>query len=262
MLESVAKGVRILSVLISHNIDMFREVNGMNTVLQFLNHELELHANPTDCFYEHTAEIVPSYASRAYLIRILLRIIKIALNKLETVPGVSHNEIRTIIDSGLLLSLRKNFEKQKYDIYEPSLQLLSIMVNDNPHLINEFVSDGTLISLFDSLETQLPPYPKLMGVLAKFLCSTALNTEGIKIIEQYSTVSRLLHALGSYEGSALSSEVAIAIGDSLQELMTLIPGIKDRVVAGCILLVSALEYSNLSVRECFFTQLTNVAKLL
>ena len=67
-LTNTAKAVRILSVVVSHSIDMFKEINGLDTVLVLLVKEIKL----------YNAEADPS---RAYLIRAFLRLLKIALTK-------------------------------------------------------------------------------------------------------------------------------------------------------------------------------------
>ncbi|CAG9335559.1 unnamed protein product [Blepharisma stoltei] len=258
-LTSMAKATRILTVLISHSIDMFRELDGLDTVLQLTNNEIELLTSPQDCFYSFTADIIPTETTRAALLRPLLRVIKIVLTKAE--PGAAQEEVREILEAGLIKSLKKLFEKQRFDLYEPAIQILNTIIGEVP-IVAEWIADGTLVAFFNSLETTLPPNSKLMGVITRFLCQISLQAEGVQLIERFSTISRILQALGSIDTSVLSNDVAVGIGESLQELMTIVPGIRDKAVEGCIQLIYNLRSCDLSAKESFFTQLTNIGRLL
>jgi HECT-domain (ubiquitin-transferase)/Domain of Unknown Function (DUF913)/Ubiquitin binding region len=248
-LYNISKAVRILSVIVSHSIDMFKEIAGLDTILRLLVKEINIYNAKPD-------------PSRAYLLRAFLRLLKIVLTKWDSTHITPISEIRNIMSSGVLASIRKSYELCYFDIYEPSLQLLSCFVTDYPSLVLEFVQDGTIQVLLQSLEGKLPSNPKLMGILAKFLCLIATNAEGSRLIEEFNTIVRLLEALGSTEGSALSNDLAISIGESLQDLMSNIPSVLEKAVEGCIQLISSLHSSNTATREIFFTQLTNVGRLM
>ena len=248
-LANTAKAVRILSVVVSHSIDMFKEIHGLDTVLVLLVKELGLYNAQED-------------PARAYLIRAVLRLLKIALTKWDPSHTIAHSEVRTIIDSGLLNSLHKTYECRLFDIYEPCLQLLCCLVNDYLPLVAELIADGTVQSLLQSLEGKLPSNPKLVSVIARFLCYVAANKQGAEMIQQFSTIARLLQALGSTEGTALSNDLATSIGESLQDLMMNIPSLLDHAEDGCIQLVLSLNNTVVVSRELFFAQLTNVGRLL
>ena len=228
---------------------IYDPIHKLDTVLVLLKKEFEI--------YNHKSD-----PSRAYLIRAFLRLLKIALTKWDASHTIAHSEIRQIIDSGLITSFKRTYELCNYEIYEPSLQLLSCFVNDYQPLVGEFIANGTVSVLLHSLEGKLPSNPKLMGILAKFLCSISTNTEGVKLIEGYNTIVRLLQALGSIEGTALSNDLAVSIGENLQDLMMVIPSMLGKAVDGCIQLINSLQNSNIAARETFFTQLTNVGRLL
>jgi hypothetical protein len=46
--------------------------------------------------------------------------------------------------------------------------------------------------LLQSLETELPPLPKLFTSVIKFLCAIAMHPEAARLIEGFSTINRLI----------------------------------------------------------------------
>lgn len=249
-LQNMAKAVRILSVIVSHSIDMFKEIGGLDTVLTLLTKEIYIYYNNPD-------------PARAYLIRALFRLLKIVITKWDPSHTLNQGEVHHVLyESGLLESLKKVYEMCYYEVYEPSLQLLCCFVNFSKQIIDDLICNGTIQILLQSLEGKLPNNAKLVGVVTRFLCSVALNHEGNKIIEGFSTVERLLEALGSTNGVVLTADLAENIGENMQILMSNVPAVVNKAVDGCILLISSIQNCNTSIREVFFPQLTNIGKLI
>ena len=256
----LSKAVRILSVLLPHAMDMFKEVDGMNTAIKLATSEIRLLGENVEAFDEASGLRITSY-SRISLIKALLRLIKIALAKWDPVPGLSNNEIRAIIDSGLMAALNDMFIKKKYEIYEEALVLITQMINENPTLVGDLVSDGTIVSLLDSLEAFIPCNPRFIDILARFLCITGFNMDGARVIENYNIVSKLLVVLGNTDSLLFSNNTAVSIGESLQELITSVPNTIEKAIDGCIQLVNSLKTSDLTNADTFFQKINNIGKL-
>lgn len=261
-INTLASAVRILSVLISHSIEMFKELEGLDVVLQFTINELNLLSDPVPTYYSAGIEGEPTEGARVSLIRALLRVIKISLNKWEAVPGISNALIRKLVESGLMEAFKSVFERQKFDIYEHCIQLLNVLLGDMPPIVVDLISRGTLLALLTSLESELPNSPKLMVSIARILRSISLHDEGAKVLEGFNTVGRVLQALGNNDGAVLSNDVAAGVAESFQELIPRVPNMKQKAVESCVHLITSLQTSDLSKREAFFNQLTNIGKLL
>lgn len=251
-LTNLSKAVRILSVIVSHSIDMFKVIGGLETVVKLLMREIGE-------YNEKENKI------QAYLIRALLRLIKIVATKWDPSHILSHNEVSFILfDSGLLPALKRTFYLCKYEIFEPSLQLLCLFVGFYKHIIQDLNDSGAISALLCSLDNKLPNNAKLVGVIAKFLGTVTVNEELCRVLKVYSTIERLLEALGSGNSIGLTSELAESIGENLQTLMTNVPDLIEKAANGCVALVKSLNTitpSKILSREAFFPQLANIAKI-
>lgn len=256
----LTKAVKILSVLLPHSMDMFKEVDGMNTAITIATAQIRYFSEGIEGYDDASGLKVTLY-SRVSLIKALLRLIKVALAKWDPVPGLSNTEIRAILDSGLMVALNDMFVKKKYEIYEEALVLITQMINENPTLVGDLVLDGTMVSLLDSLEVFIPCNPKFIDILARFLCITGFNIDGARVIEGYSIVSKLLLVLGNTDSSLFSNNTAVSIGESLQELIASVPNTVEKAIDGCVELVISLKSADLSNSELFFQKISNIGKL-
>jgi hypothetical protein len=73
----------ILSVLIKQSIDMFKEINGLNIIIQLTSHELGVLSDQRETFYAPFIQGAPSEPERIGLIRILMKILNTAIAKWE-----------------------------------------------------------------------------------------------------------------------------------------------------------------------------------
>ena len=258
--DTLVKVVRILSILLPHSIDMFKEVDGMNTCIKLVTSQIKLLLDNVEEVNEENGIKVTEY-SRISLIKGLLRLIKIALAKWDPIPGQSSNEITSIIESGLLDALSSMFNKKKYEIYEEALILLTQMINENPTLVGDLATDGTILLFLDSLETFIPCSPRFIDILARFLCIAALNIDGSRIIEGYNIIPKLILTLGETDSAAFSNNIAVSIGESLQELIASVPNTIEKAIEGCIQLVISLKTADLTNVEGFFSKISNIGKL-
>ena len=244
---SIARGLRILSLLVSHSIDMFKELDGLSTVISLTIKELDAYN---------------SDPRTVYLLKSALRLIRISLNKWEQTPNIPSEQVRTLFDSGLLRSIKASFAKKKFEIFEPALHLLITLINDQPGLIPELINEGVVIEAVNAIEGEVPGDAKLVGVILKFLVGVSLHREGVDVLENSSCVGCALQALGTVQDSIISNELAISIGENLQELMGQVPGIREKAVQGCITLINKLQSETPSSKQVFFTQLNNIGRLL
>ena len=60
----------------------------------------------------------------------------------------------------------------------------------------------------------------------------------------------------------LSNDAAIGIGESLQELIRLVPSYKEKAIEGCLNLLLSIQSSEINEPKLFFMKLNNTGKLL
>jgi hypothetical protein len=261
-LASMSRAARVLSVLVSHAVEMFKEMDGIGVVLKLTIHELKLIGSPRDTFYADYIQSTPTKNDQKGLVRALLRLLKVALSKWEQQPGSSSSEVRRIIESELIGCMRGVFTVQCFDVYEPCLQLICSIVNEQPGVISELNSRNCIQPLLESLEGGIPSQPKLVSSIARILCVVSLHSEGARQLEAYDTISRLLQALGKTEGGALTNELSVDIAESVQDILSRMPRLRDKAVEGCVAMLQSLEVSEHKTREVYFNQLTSIGKLL
>lgn len=255
----LAKAVKILSLLLSHSMDMFKEVQGLQTSLALaISHVQQFNENTEEV--DERIDIRVTSSSRAGLIRSLLRLMKLALTKWDPVQGSANAEIRMIVDSELMLALNESFIKKKFEIYEESINLITHIINENTALVSDLISSRVIISLLESLENSVPSNPRLIEILARFLCICGFNVDGAHILEGYNLVINLIISLGDSEPSLFSSNTATNIGESLQELINSVPSTREKIVEGCFQLMISLKNSDTSDTDKFFGKVSNIGK--
>ena len=259
-LSCIAKAARILSVLASHSIEMFKELEGLSRTLSLAIFETARFTGSQKGHYAFMSEVTPDQHSRAYLVRAVLRLVKIALNKWEPSPSIPTSVIRQVLDSGITQAFQQLFDNKKFEVYESTLHLLVTMINEQPPIISELVSDNTLVSALRSLETPLPPQPKFLCVISKLLCAMVLQEAGVKVVQEFSTITHTLKAFGGLDSTQLSNDMALAFAENIKEVMTADLTSKEKAVEGCVQLVNNLHQTQ--SKESFFTQLNNVGRLL
>ncbi|OMJ79080.1 hypothetical protein SteCoe_20987 [Stentor coeruleus] len=255
----LTKAVKILSFILSHSMDMFKEVQGLQTSLGLVISHIQQFNENTEEVDENTG-IKVTNASRAGVIKSLLRMIKIALAKWDPAQGSANIEIRMIVDSELMPALNESFIKKKFEIYEESLHLITHIINENTGLVSDLISSRVIISLLESLENYIPSNPKLIEIIARFLCICGFNVDGAHILQGYDTVTKLIISLGDSESSLFSSIISTNIGESLQELINSLPNIQDKIIGGCIELIKSLITSDTSNPDKFFGKVSNISK--
>ncbi|OMJ87502.1 hypothetical protein SteCoe_10754 [Stentor coeruleus] len=255
----LTKAVKILSSLLSHSMDMFKEVQGLQTSLGLVISHIKQFNENLEEIDENTGIKITS-ASRAGVIRSLLLMMKTALTKWDPVQGSANTEIRMIVDSELMPALNESFIKKKFDIYEESICLITQIINENTGLVSDLISNRVIISLVESLENSIPNNPRLIEILSRFLCICGFNVDGSHIIENSNIVTNLITSLGDSEPSFFSSNIATNIGESLQELMQSVSNTREKVTEGCIKLINSLKTSDTSDTEKFFNKVSNIGK--
>ena len=258
----LSKAVRILCLLVSQSIDMFKEAEGMQKVLQVASYEIENLAANRPIPYSPHINRRSSVFERAYYIRGLLRLIKVALSKWDVMPGLATSEVRKVVGSQLMDSLRAVYESRNTEIFEQSVQLLTSLINEQASVVPDLIARGTIPALLQALETITAVNPKLMAAVARVLCAVSLHAEGAKLLEGFNTVAKLLQGLGSLEGMSLTNDLAVDIAESLQDVLSRVSSFKDKAVEGSLAMLTAFYKAPHPSQEKFFTQLTNICRLL
>lgn len=252
-MSNKAKAIRVLSVVVSHSIDMFKVISGLEIVVSVLMQNLQL--------YNQVQHI-----SQAYVIKVLLRLLKIISTKWDSSHTLGHTEVSFVLfDSGLLNELKKSFELKLYDLYEQSLQLLSSFVGSYRQIIVDLMNSGIISQLLLSLEDKLPNNAKMVAVLGKFLSGLTINEDMVQVLGRFSTVQRMIEALASGQSTGLTNDLADNIGESLQTLMTNVPALVDCAGHGLVNLIQSLEAIDVKTvlsKESFFQQLTHIGKVI
>mmetsp|Transcript_8385 Transcript_8385/g.16642 ORF Transcript_8385/g.16642 Transcript_8385/m.16642 type:complete len:2837 (+) Transcript_8385:32-8542(+) len=259
---AMTRAARVLAVLVSHAIEMFKEMDGIGIVLKLANYELKLLGSPHEVFYASNIEGKPTRNDHKALVRAVLRLLKVALSKWEQLPGIASGEVRRIIESEIIEHMRGIFLVQCFEIYEPCLQLLCAIVNEQPGVISELNSRNCIQPLLESLENGIPSQPKLISSIARMLCVTSLHSEGARQLEAYDTIPRLLQALGRTEGGALTNELSVDIAESIHDVLSRVSKLRDKAVEGCVQMLQSIQTSEHRTREVYFNQLTNIGRLL
>ena len=260
--SALSKAVRVLCLLVSQSIDMFKEAQGMQRVLQVASFEMEQLANDRHIPYATHIGGCPNTYDRSYYVRGLLRLIKVALSKWDAMPGLATSEVRKVVGSPLMDSIRAVYESRNADIFEQSIQLLTSLINEQASIVPDLVARGTLPALLQALDTITPSNPKLMAAIARVLCAISLHAEGAKLLEGFNTVSKLLQGLGSLEGLNLTNDLAVDIAESLQDVLSRVSSFKEKAVEGSLAMLTAFYKAPHPSQEKFFLQLTNICRLL
>ena len=151
------------------------------------------------------------------------------------------------------------FLKKKYDVYEEALNLLIKIITEYPTSLNELITEGVVISLFESLETFVPANPKFIEKLIKIMCVVGYNPDGGKIIEKYNTVNRIIVALGHSCNSLLTNNVCVSLGEALMELISIDLNAADKAIDGCHSLIVSLK--SITNVELFYKIVKNLGVL-
>jgi len=260
--SALSKAVRVLCVLVSQSIDMFKEAQGMQRILQVASFEMEQLANDLQIPYSTDIGKSPNTHDRSYFVRGLLRLIKVALSKWDALPGLATSEVKRVVGSPLMDSIRVVYESRNADIFEQSIQLLTSLINEQASIVPDLVARGTLPALLQALDTITPTNPKLMAAIARVLCAISLHAEGAKLLEGFNTVSKLLQGLGSLEGLSLTNDLAVDIAESLQDVLSRVSSFKEKAVEGSLAMLATFYRAPHPSQEKFFTQLTNICRLL
>ena len=248
-LQLLIKVVRVLSALVPHSMDMFKEVDGFDTCVSLCTSQLKV--------YNEEFDLRVLRPARGYLIKGLLRVVRIVLGKLEIVPGVDNPESRVLMESGLVASLKECFVRRRYEVYEEAIIIITHLVGDNPVIVSELVSNGLILTFIDSLDPFVQPVPctsKFIEILARLLCLVGYNIDGGRALEGNVVVSSMLVALGNIDSELISNNVATNIGECLQELTASVPNMKEKMTEGLILLLQSL-HQDLSDPNKFFIKM-------
>lgn len=254
------RAAKILCDIIPNAMEMFKEAEGMQSTIKMAVLEIKSYSNDVD-LYEDKTGLKINLAARVNLIRSLLRIIKIALSKWDQFPSSSNTEIQIIMDTGLIDAISYMFAKRKYEIYEEALVIITQMINELPALVGDLLNNGAITNLLESLEENIPNSSRFVDILARFLCITAFNMDGARVIEGYNTVSKLLVVLGNTDPTLFSSNTAANISESLQELVNSVPNVIEKIIEGSLQLVNSLKFSDISVPSIFFQKVSNIGRL-
>jgi hypothetical protein len=252
-LNNKTKAIRVLSVVVSHSIDMFKVISGLETVMKVLMKELNLYNQSQN-------------NTQVQVIKVLLRLLKIVATKWDSSHTLGHSEVSLVLfDSGFLQALKSSFEMRLYDLYEQSLQLLSCFVSFHRQVIHDLIQTGLLEVLLGSLEQKLPSNAKLVAVLGRFLSALTDNDEVVRVLGRFNTVQRMIEALGSGFSVGLTNDLADNIGESLQTLMNNVPELVQSGARGLVALIRSLEAADVKripSKEVFFQQMTHTSKII
>ena len=254
-IQLMIKVVRVLSNLVPHALDMFKEVDGFGICVSLCNSQVKVYVKEFDFGVFRP--------DRGCLIKGLMRVVRIVLGKLEIVPGVDSPESRVLVESGLVNSLKEVFARRRYEVYEEAVIIVTHLVGDNPVIVSELVRNGLILTFIDSLDPFVLPVPcnsKFIEILARLLCLVGYNIDGCQAIEGNPIVSSLLVALGNIDSELISNNIIINIGECLQELTTSIPSMKEKMSEGLILLIQSLHQS-ISDPSKFFIKISNSGRI-
>lgn len=254
------KSVKILIDIIPNVMSMFKEAEGMQTIIKMANKEIISISENVD-LYDAQTGLKVNPVLRLSFMRKLLKIVKVALSKWDQVPSTSNDDIQVLIDIGLLDVLCIVFSKHKYKIYKEALAIITQIVSEIPGLISDLLTNGLIKSLLESLEIYVPNNSKLIDNLSRFLYIISNNIDGAKILENYNTITKLILALGNTDPVHFTTNIASSISESLQEISSSVQGVSEKIIEGFLQLVDFLKQSDISIPIVFFNKVLNTGRL-
>lgn len=246
--QRLAKASQVLCILIQHSIVMFKELDGLQVTLDLLLHSLE-----------HTS----GQSDRLDLIHALFQLMETALKCWDQQPGMINNQISKIATSPLLTHMQTLFSTRNYDLFDPCISLLSLMIDEQPALPGDLAQKGLLLVLFEAMEQYSRPNPALIQTFSRFLWKVSVHRDGVSLLESSNVVDCILHTLRSLEVGGSRRESTQEIASNLKEISMRVPSIRVKIMDSCVRTLASLKSTALALsREDFFSQLSSISFLL
>lgn len=168
-----------------------------------------------------------SFRQLAY-IRSLL---KLVLKLLKTDSG---DRVRNLIDSPILVSLRKILENRPifgYTLVTYVLDVIQKVINSEPTIYPILVEAGLIPYIIDNFSNFLGPYSELLALLPDVISALCLNTEGLNKVKEKNMIPLLFEAVTGPKFARVLSwkEEATDLGASMDELARHYPELKSHI---------------------------------
>lgn len=169
---------------------------------------------------------------------------KLVLKLLKTDSG---DRIRNLIDSPILLSLKKILENRPvfgYTLITYVLDIIQRVINSEPTIYPILVEAGLIPYIIDHFSDFLGPYAGLISILPDVISALCLNTDGLRQVKEKNMVAFLFDAVTKPEYSRILSwkEEATDLGASVDELARHYPELRPHILDCFVEIVKKLPH--------------------
>lgn len=157
---------------------------------------------------------------------------KLVLKLLKTDSG---DRIRNLIDSPILLSLRKILENRPvfgYTLITYVLDIIQRVINSEPTIYPILVEAGLIPYIINHFSEFLGPYSGLIAILPDVISALCLNNDGLKQVKEKNMVGFLFDVVTKPEFARILSwkEEATDLGASMDELARHYPELRLHIL--------------------------------
>lgn len=232
----------VLASTIHLSIARFREFNGLETVLHFL----------ISCLASYLQSAFPGLQ----LLHSLFQLLETILHRWDQPRSFNHS-LSLIATSPLIDQLHEVFRTRRFEVFQPCISLLSLLLDELPSLYGELKARGVVGAVVEAMEggeggTAVVPFARLLAQILQ-------HTDGLSLLDSAPLLSRTLTALFSAPFSANTAQLTLALREASQRL----PALRQLILDTCLhhlrgLLDSALFLS----KEEFWVQAGHMGGLL
>lgn len=159
-------------------------------------------------------------------------LLKLVLKLLKTDSG---DRIRNLIDSPILLSLKKILENRPvfgYTLMTYALDIFQRVINSEPTIYSILVEAGLVPYIIDHFFEMMGPCAELLSILPDVISALCLNSEGLKKAKEQNMVRFLYEAVTNpeYAKVLIWKESATDLGASMDELARHYPDLKPQIL--------------------------------
>ncbi|QLL30782.1 hypothetical protein HG536_0A05970 [Torulaspora globosa] len=167
---------------------------------------------------------------------------KLVLKLLKTDSG---DRIRNLIDSPILVSLRKILENRPvfgYTLITYVLDIIQRVINSEPTIYPILVEAGIVPYIINHFSEFMGPYSGLISILPDVISALCLNTDGLKQVKEKNMISFLFEAVTKPEYARILSwkEEATDLGASVDELARHYPELRSSILDCFVEIVNKL----------------------
>ncbi|KAG0659235.1 hypothetical protein C6P45_001886 [Maudiozyma exigua] len=235
--------------------------DGFNALINSVNEEIDFGLNnppyvkPSPYSME---EYTISFRQQAY-IRSLL---KLVMKLLRTDSG---DRIRNLIDSSILVSMRKILENREtfsYTLVTYTLDIIQRVINSEPTIYPVLVEANLIPYIFDHFSEFIAPSKDLLLILPDLLSALCLNVEGLQQVKDKNLVKYLFSMTTDPKFSKLLAwnEESSDFGSSIDELSRHYPDLKEQILDAFCDLIRQIPLS-LSFTQPFLYRSTKKQEL-